>query len=258
MLSKKAPPFVPRCTPGFAAAAGNTNPVYSIIHSLHTVCNPPGVTALQNPHECLTKQTAPSTMKVQQKAPLQSACRAKKMAGRCLLEKGGVPHWAADMPGGNGNGTRYAPPFWVCTVRSGFRAHSAAHSGFCTAAGRTGGCAAEPFGHRCARDAAGRCCCDRTDRRQRLCTDDRGRAHRCCFAAAGCADRTGPCEAGVCLHRCRKRHDQLYLQLRRAGRHLAYRPGGGEHRSPAGAGREPAAGASREQAGGHCGDLLCV
>lgn len=48
---------------------------------------------------------------------------------------------------------------------------------------------------------------------------------RCCFAAAGCADRTGPCEAGVCLHRCRKRHDQLYLQLRRAGRHLAYRPG---------------------------------
>ena len=85
-------------------------------------------------------------MKVQQKAPLQSACRAKKMAGRCLLEKGGVPHWAADMPGGNGNGTRYAPPFWVCTVRSGFRAHSAAHSGFCTAAGRTGGCAAEPFG----------------------------------------------------------------------------------------------------------------
>ena len=25
-------------------------------------------------------------MKVQQKAPLQSACRAKKMAGRCLLE----------------------------------------------------------------------------------------------------------------------------------------------------------------------------
>ena len=26
-------------------------------------------------------------MKVQQKAPLQSACRAKKMAGRCLLEK---------------------------------------------------------------------------------------------------------------------------------------------------------------------------
>lgn len=59
-------------------------------------------------------------MKVQQKAPLQSACRAKKMAGRCLLEKGGVPHWAADMPGGNGNGTRYAPPFWVCTVRSGF------------------------------------------------------------------------------------------------------------------------------------------
>ena len=81
-------------------------------------------------------------MKVQQKAPLQSACRAKKMAGRCLLEKGGVPHWAADMPGGNGNGTRYAPPFWVCTVRSGFCAHSAAHSGFCTAAGRTGGCAA--------------------------------------------------------------------------------------------------------------------
>lgn len=69
-------------------------------------------------------------MKVQQKAPLQSACRAKKMAGRCLLEKGGVPHWAADMPGGNGNGTRYAPPFWVCTVRFGFRAHSAAHSGF--------------------------------------------------------------------------------------------------------------------------------
>lgn len=130
MLSKKAPPFVPRYTPGFAAAAGNTNPVYPIIHSLHTVCNPPGVTALQNPHECLTKQTAPSTMKVQQKAPLQSACRAKKMAGRCLLGKGGVPHWAADMPGGNGNGTRYAPPFWVCTVRSGFRAHSAAHSGF--------------------------------------------------------------------------------------------------------------------------------
>lgn len=69
-------------------------------------------------------------MKVQQKAPLQSACRAKKMAGRCLLEKGGVPHWAADMPGGNGNGTRYAPPFWVCTVRFGFRAHSAATAAF--------------------------------------------------------------------------------------------------------------------------------
>ena len=104
MLSKKAPPFVPRCTPGFAAEAGNTNPVYPIIHSLHTVCNPPGVTALQNPHECLTKQTAPSTMKVQQKAPLQSACRAKKMAGRCLLEKGGVPHWAA-FPAIDGKGS---------------------------------------------------------------------------------------------------------------------------------------------------------
>ena len=32
--------------------------------------------------------------------------------------------------------------------------------------------------------------------------------------------RAGPCEAGLCVHRCRKRHGQLYLQLRRAGRHL--------------------------------------
>ncbi len=174
---------------GFAAAAGNTNPVYPIIHSLPTVCNPPGVTALQNPHGCLTKQTGTIYNEGAAKR-MQSACRAKKMAaGRWpgVPGKGGpVPHWAADMPGGNGNGTRYARRLLACALCA---------LAFALTALPTAAFAQQPEEQAAVQqslsatdvrgDAAGRCRRHRPDRQQRLRrTDDRGRAHRCCFGSS--------------------------------------------------------------------------